>query len=133
MDRYILILFWVLVCAVILLSVPTKCALDDKKEGFYSYFGYFKNYCGSCGHRSRYSCSKCINCGWAMNSTGAGQCLPGDSSGPFYNTDATYWEYSSPYMYYPYSNLYPVIREKSIYPYYKYKRAQKPWQWNKTK
>ena len=133
MDRYIVILFWVLVCAVIMLSVPTKCMDDKKKEGFYTYNGYFKNYCGSCGFRSRYSCNKCTNCGWAMNKNGVGQCLPGDNSGPFFANDVTYWEYSNPYFYYPYSHLYPVIREKSVMPYYNYKTRFHPWEWKRAK
>lgn len=130
MDRYIVILFWVLVCAVILLSTPTKCmANEKKKEGFYTYYSYFKQYCPSCNHRTSYACDKCTNCGTCITPTGQSFCTPGDGSGPYFSEDCAYWKYGDSYHYYPYSHLFPVIREKSILPYYKYKRAQKPWQW----
>lgn len=114
MERYIVILIWILIISVISLSIPTKCV--SKKEPFYTYFGYYKNYCGSCGHRSRTSCSKCTNCGWGMDSNGAGKCMPGDQAGPWFNDNVMYWNFSDPYAYYPGSHLYPVVKTRSIYP-----------------
>lgn len=133
MERYALILFWVLVLAVILLSTPTKCTLgggEDGVEGFYTYYGYYKNYCPSCGWRSRYSCSSCTNCGWCINASGIGSCQSGDSRGPYFTKDCLYWSYNDPMVYYPYSHLYPVVKRRSIYPYHRYKVAR-PWRWNK--
>ena len=133
MERYALILFWVLILAVILLSTPTKCTLgggDDGVEGFYTYYGYYKRYCPSCGYKSRYSCSNCTNCGYCINASGQGFCTSGDSRGPYFTKDCVYWEYGSPEIYYPYSYLYPVVKRRSIYPYYRYK-VNRPWKWNK--
>ena len=133
MERYVVVLFWILVLAVILLSTPTKClgrSGDGKKEGFYTYNGYYKNYCSSCGHKTRFSCAKCVNCGYAINESGVGFCTPGDASGPYFTQDATYWEYGSPYMYYPQSHLFPVIKTRSAFPYNKH-QINKPWKWTK--
>lgn len=131
MERYAIILFWILIVAVILLSTPTKCLRDGaKKEGFYTYNGYYKNYCSSCGHKTRFSCAKCVNCGYAINESGVGFCTPGDASGPYFTRDAAYWEYNSPYIYYPSSHLYPIIKSRSMYPYNKH-QINKPWKWTK--
>lgn len=131
MERYALILFWVLVLSVILLSTPTKCNLGGNDvEGFYTYHGYYKRYCPSCGNKSRYSCSNCTNCGYCINASGQGECVPADERGPFFRSDCTYFEYNSPQIYYPYSHLYPVVKRRSIYPYYRYK-VNRPWRWNK--
>lgn len=138
MDRYVVILFWVLVCAVILLSTPTKCVLNGKdgkdvKEGFYTYFSYFKQYCPSCNERTSFACDKCTNCTTCILPNGQSFCTPGDASGPFFRTDCAYTKYGSTDHYYPYSHLYPNIREKSIYPYTHHRTVQKPWKWNKAK
>lgn len=125
-DKNTVILFWVIILAILLLSTPTKCPNKDLKEGFYTNYGYYKRYCPSCGWRSRYSCSKCTNCGYAINASGVGQCVPGDSQGPYFMQDALYWEYSSPYTNYPYSHIYPVVKTRSSYPYYRY-RMRRPW------
>jgi|688.fasta_scaffold295451_3 hypothetical protein len=125
MNKYIVILFLILIITLISLSMPTKC-LTDKRENFYTYNSYFKQYCPTCGWRDRYSCGKCTNCGYCINSQGVGECVPGDSSGPYFREDCMYWEYNSPYMYYPYSHLYPIIKTRSIYPYQKH-NTEKPW------
>lgn len=133
MERYALILFWILVLAVILLSTPTKCTLgggEDGVEGFYTYYGYYKNYCPSCGHLSRYGCSKCNNCGICVTPSGQSQCVSGDSRGPFFRSDCQAYFFNDPYIYYPYSHLYPVVKRRSIYPYYRYK-VNRPWKWNR--
>lgn len=86
-------LLWIFVLAVILLSTPVKCkALDKNKEGFYTTYGYYKKYCPSTGWRSRYSCAKCTNAGYCISSSGIGECVPGDSSGPYFREDCQYWE-----------------------------------------
>lgn len=90
MGKDAAILLWILIIAVVLLSTPFKC--EPKKEGFYTYYGYYKQYCPSCGWRSRYSCAKCTNCGYCITASGAGFCTPGDSSGPFFENSCVYWE-----------------------------------------
>jgi hypothetical protein len=133
MDSYVIILIWVMIVAVILLSTPMKCVMGDGvKEGFFTYNSYFKNYCSSCGFRTAYSCSKCSNCGLSTNAAGVSQCVPGDSSGPFFNTDTMFYTYNSPYFYYPYSDLYPVIKTRSLVPYDRYRHhEQGPFKWTK--
>ena len=129
MNTTTLILIWLFILAVIMLSTPTQChSLDKSKEGFYTNYGYYKKYCPSCGWRSRYSCSKCTNCGYCITASGYGECVPGDSSGPYFREDCQYWEYGDPYYYYPYSNIFPIVKTKSIYPYYRY-RLRQPWRW----
>ncbi len=120
MEKYIVVLFWVLVLAIILLSVPTKCVSGNKKEGFHGFFNYHKNYCPSCGWRSNESCSRCIGCGWCVTSDGYGQCSPGDASGPYYRNDCVYWNYGNPYNYYQGGIAYPVVLTHDMYPYNKW-------------
>lgn len=138
MINNVFILIWIIVLAVILMSTPTQCNKkvlpeDDKsKEGFYTYYGYYKKYCPSCGWRSRHSCSKCTNCGWSINSSGYGECIPGDSKGSYFSNNTMYWEYGDPYYYYPYSHIFPVVKTSSIYPYYRW-RLRKPRRWRKRR
>lgn len=121
MEQNILILVWIFVIAVILLSIPTKCSLDNKMtEGFYTNYGYYKRYCGSCGYKNRASCAKCTNCVGCITPNGNFECVPGDSSGPYFRRDCQYVEYGDPYYYYPYSHVYPVTKVNSVYPYYRW-------------
>lgn len=124
-----MIFLGIIILIIISLSVGTKCNPDDV-EGFYTYYGYYKNYCPSCGWRSRYSCSKCTNCGYCITASGYGECVPGDDSGPYFRNDCMYWEYGDPYYYYPESHIFPIVKTKNTYPYYRY-RLRKPWKWTK--
>lgn len=119
METKILIILWVLIMILVLLSTPTKCI--GAKEGFLNYFGYYKNYCGNCESKDRTMCAKCLNCGVCYDNIGRGKCMPGDSNGPFFTNDCSFWEYSDPYFNYPYSHLFPVVRVKQSYPFYSYK------------
>lgn len=126
-DGNTVIILWLVLLCLVLLSTPTKCnTLDKSKEGFYTYYGYYKKYCPSCGWRSRYSCSKCTNCGYCITASGQGQCVPGDASGPYFRTDCQYYEFGDSYYFYPYSHIFPVIKIRSTYPYYRW-RHQRPW------
>ncbi len=87
--------------------------LNSSKEGFYTYNSYFKQYCPSCNWRTRYSCSKCTNCGYCITANGVGSCEPGSSAGPYFRKDCAYWQYSDPSMYYPPSHYYPMIKTKT--------------------
>ena len=132
-DKKVLLL-WVFIIAIILISTSSNCkslSEDKKKEGFYTYYGYYKKYCPSCGWRSRYSCSKCTNCGYCITPSGYGECVPGDSSGPYFRSDCAYWEYSDPYYNYPYSHIYPIVQAKSIYPYYRWDLRKGRWGYRK--
>lgn len=122
MERYIIVLFWILILAVILLSVPSKC-MRGRAEGmrgvepFVDYYGYYKKFCPSCGWRSRNSCSKCTNCIFGVTKDGYGRCLAGDSSGPYFANDLLYYEYGDDQTFYPGSNVYPIVKHRNIYPY----------------
>lgn len=98
------------------------------KEGFYNYYGYYKKYCSSCGHRSRATCSTCTNCGYGITASGYGECMPGDSYGPYFRDDILYWEYGNPYNLIPIDKIYPHVQAKSIYPYYRW-NLRGPWRW----
>ena len=130
-----IILMWVVVMVVILLSINSKCEKNGEKtgsvEGFYTYPGYYKKYCGSCGWRSRYNCGKCTNCGYAINASGYGNCVPGDSSGPYFQDDALYWEYGDSNDYYPYSHVYPSVKTYDSYPYYRWNLRKGRWGYRK--
>lgn len=115
---------------VIILVLVLYFYNQNNKEGFYTNFGYYKKYCPTCGWRSRNTCSKCTNCGYCINEKGVGQCVPGNSEGPFFSSNCVYWDYGDPYNYYPNSHLYPVIKSKDIYPYKRY-HMRKPWNWKK--
>jgi len=130
----------IVIIAILLLSAactgsgPGSGAAEGQEagtEGFYNYYGYYKKYCPSCGWRSRYSCAKCTNCGLKINASGQSECVPGDSSGPYFdNGDTVYWEYGDPYYYYPYSHVFPVVKTKSVYPYYRW-NMRRPHRWSK--
>ncbi len=123
----------VAIIALVLIAASCKGSSTSAEgtEGFYNYYGYYKKYCPSCGWRSRYSCAKCTNCGLKINASGQSECVPGDSSGPYFdNGDTVYWEYGDPYYYYPYSHVFPVVKTKSVYPYYKW-NMRRPYRWRK--
>ncbi len=50
-------------------------------------------YCRNCGDYGRGGCSSCTNCGFAINESGMGQCVPGGPQGPYFQQDATGWQY----------------------------------------
>ena len=127
---------WILIIAVILLFTPSECKSllspgDKNKEDFYTYYGYYKKYCPSCGWRSRYSCNKCTNCGWCVTASGYGECVPGDSSGPYFREDCQHWEYGDPYHNYPYSHVFPVVQTKDIYPHTRWNLRKGRWGYKK--
>lgn len=115
MEKYIVVLFWILVLAVILMSVPTKCI--SKSEGFHNFFNYNKRYCPSCGTKSSASCGDCQNCGVCTTNTGYSECVAGNYNGPTFRRDCAYWEYGIPYNYFPDNRSYPTIITSHKYPY----------------
>ena len=118
MQRYIIVLFWLLILTVILLSVPTKCNLGNSEvEAFTNYYGYYKKYCGSCNWKSKRSCGKCLNCGICTTANGYSECVPGDAQGPYFRSDCAFWEYGDPETYYPGANVYPIVQMRNMKPY----------------
>lgn len=116
MDKLIetpTVLFLILLLGIVLLSFPLKCNIKKSngttKEDFYVFGSYPQQYCGSCGYLGRVSCNNCANCGYCVTD-GVGECVPGDSQGPYFRSDCDYYEYKNPY-------LYPYIGE---FPWHKY-------------
>lgn len=127
-NKVVVIAVAIIIVAIALFMIPTTCS--STTEGFHTYDGYYKKYCSSCGWRSRFSCSKCTNCGYGVTASGYGECVPGDSRGPYFRDDFTYWEYGDPYTDYPFSNLYPVVKVSNMYPQYRW-NVRKPWRQNR--
>lgn len=121
-KKYILFFILIIVLVILSLSFPTKCF---NKEHFDTYYGYYKQFCPTCGWRSRSSCGKCTNCGVCVKEDGSAECVPGDSNGPYFDADCIAWEYGDPYYYYPYSHIYPVVKIRSIYPFDRWKVDRK--------
>lgn len=117
MNKTTMILFVILLIAIVSLSMPTKCVKN--KEGFYTFGSYPQQYCSSCGYLGRGECNNCVNCGYSINASGYGQCIPGDSNGPYFSLDTMIWEYNRPYIY-PSRGIYPIVKSKPIYPHNKY-------------
>jgi hypothetical protein len=110
MDKFIIILILFIIIIIYILSNNT--------ESFGNTNNYFKQYCPSCQWRTAYSCGQCTNCGQCVNSTtGISECVPGNSSGPYYRNDCDYWQYGAPYDYYPNSDVYPIIKTRANYPH----------------
>ena len=105
------ILIFILIVIVILLSIPTifKCSLCNKKEGFLITQELYKRYCPSCGEKNQSGCAKCMNCGWCVNASGHGKCVPGDNYGPYFVNDCLYWNFGKSFN--PYSILSPSISD----------------------
>jgi hypothetical protein len=113
---------------VVLLVVLVLVNKYGSMETFYTLNSFYKKYCPSCGWRSRRTCSSCLNCGYCITAEGQGECVAGNSSGPYFRNDCAVWEYGDAYQYYPYANLYPVTKVKSINPYFQ-KEDKKPYKW----
>ena len=105
-SKYVLI--FILVVIVILSSIPTIFKCNNRKEGFLITQELYKRYCPSCGHKSQSGCSKCMNCGWCVNASGHGECVPGDSYGPYFK-NCMYWNFGKSFN--PYSILSPSIND----------------------
>lgn len=120
---------WVILIIIFLLALTYLGNNSNVMENFYS--SYYKNYCPSCNWRNRRTCSKCLNCGFCLTAEGTGECVPGDSNGPYFRNDCVAWEYGDQYQYYPYANLYPVVKVKSSNPYFQ-KQLKKPYEWVPT-
>lgn len=54
-------------------------------------------YCPNCGDLNLATCSTCANCGICVTG-GVGKCVPGNSSGPYFEKDCEYWNHQ-PYVY----------------------------------
>ena len=55
-------------------------------------------YCQECGKLSSFQCNRCINCGFCVTEKGFGECVPGDSTGPYFRQDCSSWNYYQPQL-----------------------------------
>lgn len=97
-----------------------------RSEGFISYIvSHDPKYCPECGKMSRSMCSSCTNCGYCINSRGVGECVPGDSTGPYFRKDCLTWDYNAPSV----TSVYPIVGTYSLYSpyYYRYPRHRRYW------
>ncbi len=112
-----LVLILILIVGFIFLSAPLKCAgiAPEAFSSSYDHYGFYKRYCPSCSWRSKSSCSNCTNCGYCITPSGFGECVPGDSNGPYFKDNCMYWNYGdSNYSYTNLSSVYPVIKTNSL-------------------
>ena len=114
-TKYKILIF---VIAVIVLSIPLKCMLDNR-EGFGTYNGYYKQYSENCSGLDRYACDRAYNCGVATELNGYSYCTAGSSRGPYF-AEPAYWTYKGASdIYFPQTHRFPMIYTNSLYPYSK--------------
>ena len=131
LSKSYMLLLCVFVIVVIFLSLPSGCKLF-KKEGFFVVGRPYKHYCSNCGYKSKYKCANCVNCGYCITPNGYGECVPGDSNGPYFRNDCVYYSFGR--NYYPYSNIYPIVKAHSLYPYNRWSyRRMTPYKWWKRR
>ena len=114
-NNNFLIYAWISLIIVLMLLTSSK---REIKENF---LYNTRRYCGNCGYNSRSECANCVDCGYCISKYGYGECLPGDSRGPYFRDDCAHWEYNSPFSYYytyPYPHLFPILSIGDYYPYY---------------
>ena len=84
--------YYLIILLLIALFVYWYTNSEQNQENFIPYFGY----CGGCGYKNRGNCRNCLDCGFCINYNGYGECVPGDSSGPYFRSDCASWEYGRP-------------------------------------
>jgi hypothetical protein len=62
---------------------------DIEKFNFYN--------CRNCGNLNKKKCDLCLDCGWCINNSGDGMCVPGNKNGPYFKDDCVIWK---PYLRY---------------------------------
>jgi len=77
----------------------------------------FSKYCTSCGYKSEYTCSECVNCGYCVTASGYGGCVPGDERGPYFAEDCVRWYYD--YIPYYDNHIFPRLGFRRYYDYYR--------------
>lgn len=106
------------IITVVILLIIYFALLPSSKE----HFGIYKQYCNGCGYKNRRGCMNCTNCGYCITNEGRGECVPGDSNGPYFRYDCAQWEYGDPYYYYyPFRYMTPALSVRSVYPYYRWR------------
>jgi len=105
--NYILIIIIIIIIVGVILYYKSK----SNAENLVILDG---QYCKECNQMSRGMCGTCQNCGYCINESGQGECIPGDDYGPYFRKDCLRWErnipiygnyYDTPYRWWDY--LYP--------------------------
>ena len=100
-------------------------------EAFDNTKGYYKKYCSSCKWKSKSSCDSCTNCGYCVTADGYGECVAGDSSGPYFREDCAYYSYGDHWYNYPYGQAYPSMQVDGIYPFDRWNIRKERWGWSR--
>ena len=87
----------------------------------------YPKYCSACGELNRRQCNNCTNCGYCITPNGNGECVPGDSNGPYFREDCVAYEYNAPD--YVIDRVYPDIY---LYDnYFGYDYLDYPYHWKR--
>ena len=124
------LLLWIFIIALFSISLPTCCNPWKKTEEFYLTEFPYKKYCSNCGYKGNEECRLCTNCGICVTPSGYEECVLGDSLGPYFREDCTYWKYGR--SFYPYYAILPVIKQYSKYPIPRRHRTNWKW-WDRRK
>lgn len=77
----------------------------------------YPKYCSDCSNLSKYACTNCNNCGYCITLDGNGECVQGDSDGPYFRDDCVVYTYKD--QNYKANIVYPyVFLSLSQYPYW---------------
>lgn len=118
--KYVVIFLVVLV----IIGLIYSARMDDYDENFIVRSYPYPKYCTNCGGLSRSNCGKCMDCGYIYTADNRGECVPGDSNGPYFRDDYVAYRYQdadySIDSVYPYSYIgdYPYWYRDGYYGYY---------------
>jgi len=114
---------------IVLIFVVSFYNYFTDPEGFtenYIVYSYPK-YCSACGELNRPQCNNCTNCGYCVTPNGNGECVPGDSNGPYFREDCVAYEYNAPD--YTVNRVYP---DMYLYDnYFGYDYLDYPYHWKR--
>lgn len=113
-------LFCVGIAIFVILVGVILCLYNS--EGFLVGNSIGLSYCQNCGYLGAYKCGTCTNCGYCVSSSGVGECVPGDVTGPYFRQDCVGWNYGIPYV--------RPVTYVSTTPWYD---NYSPWAWNVPK
>lgn len=95
----------IILLALILLLICIFCALKNSYERFDNLLEVGK-LTNNCYNKSRNECMQYANCG--LCNSGGQKCVPGDSSGPYFNLDCKNWTYLNKYDRYEFDQDYLI-------------------------
>ncbi len=85
---------------IIVIILLYQICQTSNKENWIPYpekvISEFKPYltnCKECTHLKKEECGLCLNCGWCIDGSGEGKCVPGDYAGPHFQNDCQIWRH----------------------------------------